>query len=111
MRSVFREELTPVSLLERAGTVYAARTAVVDGEASYTFAEWRGRARRLATALRRTGLRSGERVAFLALNSEPLLLAHFGVLQAGGVLVAINTRLTAREVAYIVEHSESGLLF
>jgi acyl-CoA synthetase (AMP-forming)/AMP-acid ligase II len=108
---VFREELTPVSLLERAGTVHASRVAVVDGETSYTFAEWRSRSRRFAWALRRAGLRRGERVAFLALNSEPLLLAHFGVLQAGGVLVAINTRLTAAEVAYIVDHSESRFLF
>ena len=111
MKPVYREEMTPVSLLERAGTAHADRVAVVDGESSYTFAEWRARSRRLASALRDTGLRKGDRVAFLALNSEPLLLAHFGVLQAGGVLVAINTRLNAAEVAYIVDHSESRLLF
>src|SRR5499427_11056244 len=111
MSPAYREEMTPVTLLERAGTAHAGRVAAVDGELSYTFAEWRARSRRLASALRMTGVRKGDRVAFLALNSEPLLLAHFGVLQAGGVLVAINTRLTAREVAYIVEHSESGLLF
>jgi fatty-acyl-CoA synthase len=108
---VYREELTPVSFLERAGTVHAGRTAVVDGGTSYTFVEWRDRARRFASALRRAGLRSGDRVAFLALNSEPLLLAHFAVPQAGGVLVAINTRLTADEVAYVVDHSGSRLLF
>src|SRR5262249_14518662 len=121
MRRVYREELTPVNLLERAGAVHADRPAVVDGEACYTFAEWRGPAprarptlslaRRLATALRLAGLQKGDRVAFLALNSEPLLLAHFGVLQAGGVLVAINTRLNPGEVAYIVGHSESRMVF
>jgi fatty-acyl-CoA synthase len=47
----------------------------------------------------------------LALNSEPLLLAHFAVPQAGGVLVAINTRLSASEVGYILQHSGAGLLF
>jgi fatty-acyl-CoA synthase len=103
--------MTPVGLLERAGSVHAGRVAVVDGERSYTFAESRARARRLAHALRAAGLTRGDRVAFLALNSEPLLLAHFGVLQAGGVLVAINTRLMADEVAFIVDHSGSGLLF
>src|SRR5262252_4904213 len=111
MRPAYREEMTPVTLLERAGTAHAGRVAAVDGELSYTFAVWRARSRRLASALRMTGLRKGDRVAFLALNSEPLLLAHFGVLQAGGVLVAINTRLNAAEVAYIVGHSESRLLF
>ena len=108
---VYREELTPVSFLERAGTVHAGRTAVVDGAVSYDYARWRGRARRLASALRRAGLGRGDRVAFLSLNSEPLLLAHFGVPQAGGALVAINTRLNADEVAYVVRHSGSRLLF
>src|SRR5262249_51521311 len=57
------------------------------------------------------GLQKGDRVAFLALNSEPLLLAHFAVPLAGAVIVAINTRLNADEVAYIVSHSGSRLLF
>src|SRR6266436_1663312 len=107
----YRQELTPVTFLERAGTVHAERTAVLDGGVSYTWAEFRGRSRRLASALRRQGLTAGDRVAFLALNSEPLLLGHFGVPQAGGVLVAINTRLNADEVAYILEHSGARAIF
>jgi fatty-acyl-CoA synthase len=107
----YRQELTPVTFLERAGTVHADRTAVHDGAVRYTWAELRGRSRRLASALRRQGLAAGDRVAFLALNGEPLLMGHFGVLQAGGVLVAINTRLNADEVAYIVSHSSSRFLF
>src|SRR5437879_9191170 len=81
---VFREELSPVSFLERAGTVHAERLAAVDGERRFTYAEWRARSRRLASALRRAGLRKDDRVAFLALNSEPLLLAHFGVPRRAG---------------------------
>jgi len=107
---VYREELSPVTFLERAGDVYAERVAVVDGTRRVTYREWRGRARRLASALRRAGLRKDDRVAFLALNSEPMLLAHFAVPQAGAILVAINTRLTADDVRYIVEHSGSTLL-
>jgi fatty-acyl-CoA synthase len=104
---VYRQELSPISFLERSGQVHAARTAVIDGERSYTYGEWRDRARRLASALRRDGLGKDDRVAFLALNSEPLLLGHYGVPMAGGVIVAINTRLSPEEVAYIVEHSGS----
>ncbi|MEP7106181.1 MAG: AMP-binding protein [Chloroflexota bacterium] len=107
----YRQELTPVNFLERSGEVHAARTAVVDGDRIWTYAEWRGRARRMAHALRGAGLQKDDRVAFLAVNSEPLLLGHFGVPQAGGVIVAINTRLSADEVAYIVEHSGSGMVF
>jgi fatty-acyl-CoA synthase len=108
---VYRQELTPVGFLERAGTVHAARLAAVDGDRQYSYAQWRARSRRLAHALRGAGLQKGDRVAFLALNSEPLLLGHFGVLQAGGVIVAINTRLSAGEVGYILDHSGSTMVF
>ena len=108
---VYRHELSPVDFLERAGTVYADRVAVVDGDVSYTWRDFRARARRFASALRGAGLRKGDRVAFLALNSEPLLLAHFAVPQAGGVLVAINTRLSADEIGYVIQHSGAGIVF
>jgi fatty-acyl-CoA synthase len=108
---VYRQELTPTSFLERSGTVHAERTAVIDGDRRYSYREWRSRARRLASALRRGGLRKDDRVAFLAFNSEPLLLGHFGVPQAGGVIVAINTRLSPDEIAYILEHSGASMVF
>jgi fatty-acyl-CoA synthase len=108
---VCREELTPLAFLERAGSVHADRVAVVDGDRRYTYRDWRVRARQFASALRKAGLRHGDRIAFLAFNSEPLLLAHFAVPMAGGVLVAINTRLNAAEVAYIVTHSGASSIF
>ena len=108
---VFREELSPINWIERAGDAYADRVAVVDGPVSYTWKEFRDRSRRLASALRSAGIKKGDRIAFLTWNSEPLLLGHFGVPQAGAVLVAINTRLSADEIAYIVEHSGSTMVF
>src|SRR5437667_961565 len=89
----------------------AARTAAVYGRRRFTYAELGVRVRRLATALRRAGLRDGDRVAFLAPNVPALLEAHFGVALAGGVLVAINTRLNADEIGYILDHSGARLLF
>jgi fatty-acyl-CoA synthase len=111
VRVPYRDLLTPVSFLERDGMVHAERPAVVDGERSFTYGQWRERSRRFASALRAAGLRKDDRVAFLALNSEPLLLSHFAVPQAGGVLVAINTRLNAEEVGYILEHSGARWVF
>ncbi len=102
---VHRQELTPVSFLERAGDVHAGRVAVVEGDVVFDYRSWRARARRFADALRRGGLRRDDRVAFLALNSEPLLLAHFAVPMAGGILVAINTRLDPGEIGYILDHA------
>ncbi len=108
---VFRQELTPIHFLERAGEVYADRVAVVDGEVRYDWRTMRARSRRLASALRASGLEKGDRVAFLAVNSEPLLLAHFGVPLAGGVLVAVNIRLSPEEINYIITQSGSTMIF
>jgi fatty-acyl-CoA synthase len=109
--AVNRAELTPVSFLERSGVAHAERIAVVDGEQSFTYRDWRERARRFAAALQSAGAGPGSRVAFLALNSEPLLLAHHAVPMAGAQLVAINTRLAKAEIEYILRHSGSRLLF
>src|SRR5919108_3567033 len=108
---VYRRELSPVDFMERSGLVHADRVAVVDGGAAFTYSQWRDRSRRLASALRLAGLKKEDRVAFLAPNSEPLLLAHFAVPQAGGVLVAVNTRLNREEVGYILDHSGARFLF
>ncbi len=97
--------------IERAGRVHRDRVGVVYGRRRLTYGELGARARKLATALRRAGLQRGDRVAFLAPNVPALLEAHFGVALAGGVLVAINTRLNADEVGYILDHSGSRWLF
>ena len=106
-----RQELTPAHFIERSGVVHAERIAVVDGDRRWTWREFRLRARRFASALRADGLAQGDRVAFLSFNSEPLLLAHFAVPMAGGVLVAINARWSAEEIAYVVEHAGATRVF
>ncbi len=60
--------------------------------------------------MQEAGIEHGDRVAFLAPNVTSLLEAHFGVPRAGGVLVAINTRLMPEEIAYILEHSGARIL-
>jgi fatty-acyl-CoA synthase len=109
--AVHLSPLTPIAFLERSAAVFPDTTAVVDGERRLTWAELRERSRRLAVALQQAGIEKGDRVAFLALNTTELLEAHFGVPWSGGVLVAINTRLVADEVAYILDHSGSRVVF
>ena len=108
---VYRSELDPVSFLRRSALVFPDRTAVVHAERRYTYRELEERVDRLASALRAAGLEKGDRVAFLAPNVPALLEAHFGVPAAGGILVAINTRLAADDVAYILSHSGARFLF
>jgi fatty-acyl-CoA synthase len=102
--------LTPLSFLARAAAVYPEKLAIVDGAARYTYREFYTRCRRLADALRRRGIRRGDTVAVMAPNVPALLEAHFGVPMAGAVLNALNTRLDAHSIAFILGHGHAKLL-
>jgi len=108
---VGRTELDPVSFLYRSAAVYPERVAVVDGERRWTYAELHERVNRLASALRDRGLERHDRVAALCPNVPALLELHHAVPAAGGVLVAINVRLSPDEIRYILEHSGARTLF
>src|SRR4051794_34155645 len=71
------EPLTPLAFLARSGRVHRNRTAVIDGEQTFTYGELHDRAQRLAAVLARRGVRPGDRVAVLGANSQLLLTAHF----------------------------------
>jgi fatty-acyl-CoA synthase len=103
-------ELTPTDFLERSGHAFAPRTAIVDGELRFTYAEFLDRSHRLAGALHARGVEPGDRVAALATNSHVMLELHHGVPYAGAVLVPLNTRLSVGELVHIVQHSGAKLL-
>ncbi|MBM7366498.1 AMP-binding protein [Gordonia hydrophobica] len=109
-RSGLDTPLTPLRFLERAVEVHPEKEAAVDGARRITYRELAATVTRLANALRASGLGAGERVAYLSSNSFELLVAHFAVPLAGGVLVAINTRLAPAEVQYICDHSGATIL-
>lgn len=109
--SVNYEPLTPLSFLRRAAFVFGDKTAVIYGDRCYTWKEFSSRVNRLSSALKDMGIKKGDKVAFLCRNLPPLLEAHYGIPQAGAVLVPLNTRLSTREISSIVNHSESKVLF
>ena len=102
--------LTPLGFLERSASVYPDRISVIHGEERYRWAETRDRCRRLASALRRSGVVEGDTVSILAPNVPAIYEASFAVPMAGAVLNAINTRLDAATVAFILEHGRAKLL-
>jgi fatty-acyl-CoA synthase len=108
--TVFRSELNPVDFLYRAAYLYPDKVAVVHGQRRYSYRELAERSWRLANALRSAGLAKGQRVATLLFNSPAMLEAHFGVPAAGGILVAVNNRLSSAEVGYILRHSGARYL-
>ena len=108
--TVFRSELNPVDFLYRAAYLYPDKVAVAAGQRRYSYTELAERSWRLANALRSAGLAKGERVATLLFNSPAMLEAHFGVPAAGGILVAVNNRLSGPEIGYILQHSGAKYL-
>lgn len=98
--------LTPLGFLDRAALVHPDRTAIVHGSLRQTWTQTRERAYRLASALSRRGVRRGETVSIVAPNTPAMLEAHFGVPLAGAVLNAINCRLDAEGIAFILRHGE-----
>ena len=110
MDSVSNTALSPLSFLERSARVWPGKTAVVYGARRLTYSELAAGAQRVARALRASGVGPGDRVAYLMPNLPEMLIAHYAVPLAGAVLVAVNTRLTAEEVAYILNHSGAKLV-
>src|SRR5579864_3146200 len=103
--------LTPIRFLRYARQQFPQKTAIVCGEQRFTYIQFADRAALLAGALRAMGVQAGDRVAFLSANCHRLLEAYYGVLEAGAVLLPLNIRLAANELAYILNDSETKVLF
>ncbi|KAJ7597197.1 hypothetical protein C8J56DRAFT_773009, partial [Mycena floridula] len=106
--------LNPLFFLLRAAQIHPGKLALAEPDSEqpvyYSYAVWTQRVQNLAYALIQRGIRPGDRVAVLAPNSPMIADAHHGVLAARAIITPINTRLTHREVAYILEHSGAALL-
>ncbi|MBN9510126.1 MAG: long-chain-fatty-acid--CoA ligase [Alphaproteobacteria bacterium] len=76
-----------------------------------TYAEIERRARRLARALQRLGVKDGDRVATLAWNSFRHLELYYAVSGMGAICHTVNPRLSTEDIAYILNHAQDCLLF
>ena len=102
--------LSPISFLERSAMVYPGKTAVVHGCRRTTYSEFHARCRRLAGALAGRGVGAGDTVSLMAPNIPEMLEAHFGVPMCGAVLNALNYRLDAATIRFILGHAETKVL-
>ncbi len=102
--------LTPISFIKRSAAVYPEKTAVIHGDRSYSYAEFFERCRRLASALQRRGVGRGDTVSVMAPNVPAMLEAHHGVPMTGAVLNALNYRLDAATIRFIINHARSRVL-
>ncbi len=102
--------LTPLDFLSWCASVFPDRAGVVYGRQALSWGEVDRRCRRLASALVGLGVGRGDTVAVMCPNTPPMLEAHYGVPMAGAVLNALNFRLDAASIAFILEHGEAKVL-
>lgn len=103
-------QLTPLMFLERSAIAYPEKVAIRDGGTEITYASMATHATEVARALAAAGIGPGDRVAYLCPNTPEMLIGHFAVPLVGAVMVAVNTRLSPDEIAYILDHSGSRML-
>ena len=102
--------LTPLSFLERAKDIYPDYEALIYENRSYTWDQIYKRCTKFASALEKIGIKEGDTVSVMAFNTPEIFETHYSVPMTGAVLNTINTRLDAKTVAYIIDHSEAKVL-
>ena len=103
-------QLTPVDFLERAAGTWPNKTAIIHGRMRRSYREFLERSKRMASALNKRNIGKGDVVSIIAPNTPAMLEAHYGVIMSGGVLNALNYRLDATTIAFILEHCEAKLV-
>jgi fatty-acyl-CoA synthase len=104
------QPLTPLGFLERAAAVFPQHTAIIHGPLKRSYAEFYARARRLASALAKHGIKRGDTVSAFLANTPAMLECHYGVPMAQGVLNTLNTRLDAAIIAFSLDHAEAKVV-
>ena len=102
--------LSPLTFLARAAAAYPEHTAWIYGAKRATYAEFFARCRRLASALVARGIGLGDTVAIMAPNVPAMLEAHYGIPMTGAVINALNIRLDAAAIAFVLDHGEAKVL-
>ena len=102
--------LTPLSFIARAAQVYPARPAVIHGALTRNWRDTYARCRQFASALTQQGVGTGDTVAVMLPNIPAMVEAHFGIPMTGAVINALNTRLDAAAIAFMLDHSETKVV-
>src|SRR6185312_3878365 len=101
------QPLTPLSFLERAAEVFPDRPAIAHGRLRRNYREFHARSKKLASALAKRGFTRGDTVAVMLANTPAMLECHYGVPMCGAVLNALNTRLDAASIAFMLDHGQA----
>ncbi|TDL31473.1 long-chain-fatty-acid--CoA ligase [Jeotgalibacillus sp. S-D1] len=103
--------LVLTDFLDRAVQLYGNKTAVIDGNRQLTYLELQERVNKLSRGLKALHINKGDKVAYLSPNSLEMLEGFYGVYQVGAIMTPLNTRLRPEDYLFILNHSESEVLF
>ena len=104
------QPLTPLSFLARSASVYPDHIAIIHGKQHTSYAAFYARARKLASALVKAGIKKGDTVSAVLANTPAMLECHYGVPMMGAVLNTMNTRLDAATIGFSLDHAETKFL-
>jgi long-chain acyl-CoA synthetase len=99
------------NILEDAARISPKKTCIYFEESKYSFEEIKNLVERIARFLVEIGIRKGDRVGIILPNSPDFVIAFFGILRAGGVVVAINPRFKESEISFVIDDANIKGLF
>lgn len=102
--------VSPLEFLNRAAEVYPDKTAVIHGPIRRSWKETRARCLKLASALKKTGIKKGDTVAVMLPNIPAMVEAHFGIPLCGAVINALNIRLDSESISFMLQHGEARII-
>ena len=105
------DPLTPVDFLKRTAKIFPSYISIISENKKFTWNQTFKRCNLLATALAKHKIKTGDVVSIMAPNTSAMYEAHFGIPMAGAILNAINIRLDAKTISYIIGHSKTKIIF
>ena len=105
------DPLTPVDFLKRTAKIFPNYISIISENKKFTWGQTFKRCNLLATALTKYKIKTGDVVSIMAPNTSAMYEAHFGIPMTGAILNAINIRLDAKTISYIIGHSKTKIIF
>src|SRR6266513_4833141 len=97
-------------VLEKTAALQAQKTAIIAKEEQLTFGELNRQVQALASHLQQEGIRRGDRVGLLLLNSSAIPLSYYATQKIGAVTVILDARLRGKELQGVLQDADLKLL-
>ncbi len=105
------DPLTPIDFLKRTAKIFPNYISIISENKKFTWGQTFKRCNLLAKALAKYKIKPGDVVSIMAPNTSAMYEAHFGIPMIGAILNAINIRLDAKTISYIIGHSKTKIIF